>query len=408
MSTAQVNTGQAASTFSGFDLPTELQDLSDLVKDFVSREIVPVEKLLDPAAREIPDDQVATLQAKARRSGLWCFDAPAEYGGGALPAFAMTVVHEQATKHRYAFPVPGGGAFGFSPPVVLYDGTREQIDRYVRPTIERGLRSFTAISEPTGGSDPARAIRATAVLKGDRYVLNGRKMWATNADHADFGVVYARTDTRSGRAGISAFIVDTGLRGMHVTAVPVLRNHWTTEITFEDVEIPAENLVGKEGDGFALAQEWMVRTRLMLAAQAVGVAAEAVRMAVEWAKQRETFGALLASRQGIQFPLADSVTELTAARLLTWQAAWKHDMGLNARREASIAKLYATEMGFRVVDRVIQIFGGMGVSKEMPLEHWLRDLRVTRIVEGASEIHRYLIARDLLGSVATGPTGSAS
>jgi acyl-CoA dehydrogenase len=388
--------------FDGFDLSEELQLLSDALGDFVAREIRPVEADLDPTLREIPRERLEPLQAKAREAGFWCFEAPLEYGGGGLGAFEMTVVHEQASKHQYAFPTPGGGVFGYSPPVVLYRGSEEQIERYVRPTIDRGLIGFTAISEPTGGSDPARAIRTVAARKGDRYVLNGRKMWATNADVGDYGVIYARTDTATGRAGISAFVVDAGTPGMEVRSVPVLRNHWTTEVTLEDVELPLESLIGEEGQGFALAQEWMVRGRLMLAAQAVGVAEEAVRLAVDWAKKRETFGALLSTRQGVQFPLADSVTELTAARWLTWRAAWKYDQGDDARLESSMAKLYATEMGFRVVDRAIQILGGMGVSKEMPLEHWLRDLRVTRIVEGASEIHRFLIARDLFGAAALG------
>jgi acyl-CoA dehydrogenase len=388
--------------FAGFDLPEELRLLSEALRDFVGREIRGVEADLDPTAREIPAERLAPLQATAREAGFWCFEAPSEYGGGGLGAFEMTVVHEQASKHRFAFPVPGGGAFGYSPPVVLYRGSPAQIERYVRPTIDRGLLGFTAISEPTGGSDPARAIRTVAKRTGERYVLNGRKMWATNADEGDYGVVYARTDTASGRAGISAFVVDSGTPGMTVTPVPVLRNHWTTELVLEDVEVPAENLIGEEGQGVALAPEWMVRGRRMLAAQAGGVAEEAVRLAVEWAKERETFGALLASRQGVQFPLADSVTELTAARWLTWQAAWKYDQGEDARLESSMAKLFATETGFRVVDRAIQILGGMGVAKEMPLEHWLRDLRVTRIVEGASEIQRFLIARDLLGAAALG------
>jgi acyl-CoA dehydrogenase len=396
------STNQRPTTFAGFDLPDEVRMLSDVVREFVRREISAVESTLEPTAREIPADKLKLLQAKAREAGFWCFDAPTEYGGGGLSTFEMSVVWEQASRHRFAFPVPGGGVFGYSPPVVLYRGSEEQIERYVRPTIEQGLRSFTAISEPTGGSDPARALRSTAVRRGDRYVLNGRKMWATNADEADYGVIYARTDTSSGRAGFSAFVVDSGTPGMHVTTVPVLRNHWTTEIELDDCEIPADSLIGEEGQGFALAQRWLVRGRLMLASQAVGVAEEAVRIAVDWAQERETFGALLATRQGVQFPLADSLTELTAARLLTWQAAWKDDMGQDARLEASMAKLFASEMGFRVVDRAMQILGGMGVAKELNLEHWFRDLRTMRIVEGASEIHRYLIARDMLGAVATG------
>jgi acyl-CoA dehydrogenase len=396
---------EAAPVFSGFDLPDELRMLGEVLREFVRNEICKVEATLDPASRAIPQEALASLQAKARAAGLWCLDAPTEFGGGGLSTFEMVVAWEQVSRHRFAFPIPGGGVLGYSPPVVLYRGSPEQIERYVRPTIERGLRTFTAISEPTGGSDPARALRATAVRKGGRYVLNGRKMWATNADEADFGVVYARTDTSSGRAGFSAFIVESGTPGMHVTPVPVLRNHWTTEIELDDCEIPAENLVGDEGEGFTLAQRWMVRGRLMLAAQAVGVAEEAVRLAAEWAKQRETFGALLATRQGVQFPLADSLVEIEAARMLTWKAAWKDDRGQDARVEASMAKLFASEMGFRVVDRAMQIMGGMGTAKELNLEHWFRDLRTMRIVEGASEIQRYLIARDLLGGAATGRAG---
>jgi acyl-CoA dehydrogenase len=388
--------------FNGFELSDELSLLRRSLRDFVVNELWTVESTLDPAAREIAADKLVGLQAKAREAGFWCFEAPAEYGGGGLSAFEMAIVHEQITRHRFAFPVPGGGAFGYSPPVVMYKGSPEQIERFVKPTIENALIAFTAISEPTGGSDPARAIRSTARRDGDRYILNGRKMWATNADEGKFGVVYARTDSASGRAGISAFVVETGTPGMNVSPVPVVRDHWTTELTFEDCEIPVENRIGEEGEGFALAQEWMVRGRLMLAAQSVGVAEEAVRLASEWAKERETFGAPLATRQGVQFPLADSDVELRAARWLTWEAAWKHDQGQDARLESSRAKLYATEMGFRVVDRAIQIMGGMGLAKEMMLEHWFRDLRVTRIVEGASEIQRYIIAREMLGAVATG------
>jgi acyl-CoA dehydrogenase len=395
---------EQAPVFSGFDLPDELRMLGEVLQEFVHNEICRVESTLDPTARAIPAEELAPLQAKARAAGFWCLDAPAKFGGGGLSTFAMTVVWENASRHRFAFPIPGGGVLGYSPPVVLYAGTEDQVERYVKPTIAQGLRTFTAISEPTGGSDPARAIRATAVRRGDRYVLNGRKMWATNADEADFGVVYARTDTSSGRAGFSAFIVESGTPGMNVTPVPVLRNHWTTELELDDCEIPVENLVGAEGEGFKLAQRWMVRGRLMLAAQALGVAQEAVRLAADWAKQRETFGALLATRQGVQFPLADSLVEIEAARMLTWKAAWKDDQGQDARIEASMAKLFASEMGFRVIDRAMQIMGGMGVAKELNLEHWFRDLRTMRIVEGASEIQRYLIARDLLGAAATGRT----
>ena len=388
--------------FDGFGLPDDMWVLAGTVADFVRREIWPVEEELSADAREIPFERLELLQGKARDAGLWCFEAPQQYGGAGLTAFQSVVVTEQAAKHRFSFPLPGGGAFGFSPPVVLYRGSPNQIERYVVPTIEHAWSSFTAISEPTGGSDPARAIRTTAVRRGDRYVLNGRKMWATNADAARYGVVYARTDPAAGRGGISALIVDAGTPGMAVTPVPVLRDHWSTEVSFEDCEVPVGNLVGEEGQGFELAQEWLVRGRLHYAAQAVGVAEEALRIAVDWARQRETFGALLATRQAVQFAIADARVEINAARHLTWEAAYLHDQGQEARTAASIAKLYGTEMGFRVVDAMMQILGGMGMAKEMPLEGWFRALRVSRVVEGASEIHRYLLAREILGPAATG------
>ena len=389
-------------SFQGFDLPSELRMLADTIGEFVREEIRPVEARLPPDAREIPQPQLGELRAKARAAGLWCLDAPAEYGGGGLSVFQSAVITEQMAKHAFSFPAPGGGVFGVSPPVVLYQGSERQIERYVIPTIDQAWPAFTAISEPSGGSDPARAIRTTAVRDGDGYRINGRKMWITGADRARYGVVYARTDQSAGRRGISAIVVDAGTPGMAVSPVAVLRDHWTTEVVFDDCRVPAENLVGAEGQGFALAQQWLVRGRLRYAAQAVGVADEALRMAVEWARQRETFGAPLASRQAVQFAIADARVEITAARHLTWEAAYKHDQGAGARVEASIAKLYATEMGFRVVDAMMQILGGMGMSKELPLEHWFRGLRVARVVEGPSEIHRFLIARDILGPSALG------
>ncbi|MGH3319564.1 MAG: acyl-CoA dehydrogenase family protein [Streptosporangiaceae bacterium] len=389
-------------TFQGFDLPDDVKMLADTVGEFVRAEVRPVEERLPPDAREIPQPQLDELRQKARTAGFWCLEAPEEYGGCGLSVFEGVVVTEQMAKHTFSFPDPGGGVFGVSPPVVLYRGSRDQIDRYVIPTIEHAWPAFTAISEPTGGSDPARAIRTTASRDGDGYRINGHKMWTTNADHARYGVVYARTDPTAGRRGISALIVDAGTPGMTVTPVPVLRDHWTTEVVFDDCVVPADNLVGEEGQGFALAQQWLVRGRLRYAAQAVGVAEEALRMAVEWAKGRETFGALLATRQAVQFAIADARMEINAARHLTWEAAYRRDQGHDARTEASIAKLYATEMGFRVVDAMMQILGGMGMTKDLGLEHWFRGLRVARVVEGPSEIHRFLIARDILGGSALG------
>jgi acyl-CoA dehydrogenase len=209
--------------------------------------------------------------------------------------------------------------------------------------------------------------------------------------------VYARTEN-----GISAFIVDAGTPGMTVTrTLPVLRDHWPTEIRFEDCAIPAANLIGAEGKGLELAGKWVTRARLLYAARSVGIAEEALRLGVEWARERDTFGAALATRQSVQFAIADSRVEIDAARWLVWEAAWKQDNGKDPRREAAAAKLFAVEAASRVVDRMIQVMGAMGLSKELPLEAWYRDLRVARVLEGASEILRMFVARAEIGPLPT-------
>jgi acyl-CoA dehydrogenase len=379
-------------TFSGFGLPDELVALRDLVGRFVREQLRPAEDALGPEATAISPEVLTGLRQRARSLGLWCLDAPTEYGGAGLSAFELVVVLEEACKHKFCFPHAGGGSFGQSPPVVLYQGGPDIIDRFVRPTIEHGWTSFTAIAEESGGSDPARAIRTKAKRDGDHYVLSGRKMWITNAERADYGVVYARTD-----AGISAFIVETSRPGVSTSRIPVIRNHAPTELILDDVRIPAGNLVGQEGQGLTLAASWLVRGRLTYAARAIGIADEAVRLAVEWMGTRSTFGAPLATRQGLQWSIADAVVEISAGRWLTWQAAWKADTGQDARLEAAMAKLYCTEVGFRVVDSAMQILGAMGMAREMPLESWFRDLRVARVVEGTSEMLRSQIARQVIG-----------
>jgi len=383
--------------FAGFGLSDELRMLADLAARFVAEQIRPVEEALGPVARAIPDEQLVKLRTAAREAGLWCLDAPREYGGAGLSVFEYVVVLEQACKHRFCFPHAGGGAFGHSPPVVLYSGGPGIIDNFVRPTIEKGWTSFTAIAEPDGGTDPARAIRTTARRDGDEWILNGRKLWITNADRARFGVIYARTEQ-----GISAFVVETGRPGFSTRTLPVIRDHWPTEVLLEDVRVPAGNLIGPDGAGLGLASDWLVRGRLGYAARAVGIAEEALRIAAEWVRERQTFGAALATRQAIQWAIADSRVEINAGRWLTWEAAWKDDQGQDARLEAATAKLYCTEMGFRVVDKMMQLLGAMGMSRELPLEGWFRDLRVARVVEGSSEILRAQIARKVIGPAASG------
>jgi acyl-CoA dehydrogenase len=282
--------------------------------------------------------------------------------------------------------------FGHTPPVVLYAGTPEQIERWVRPAIAEGRTGFSAVAEPSGGTDPANAIRTTATRDGDGWVLDGTKTWITHADHAEYGVVYARTDN-----GISAFVLDTSTPGIEVRPIPMLRDSWPCEVVFTGCRLPADALIGEEGKGLLLAGTWLVKGRLSYAARAVGVAEESMRLAASWARERETFGAPLSTRQAIRVAFADSRVEVDAARLLTWRAAWLADEGRpEARRAAAMAKLHATETGFRVVDRMMQVLGAMGLARELPLESWFRDLRAARLIEGSSEILRDLVARDEL------------
>jgi acyl-CoA dehydrogenase len=374
-------------TFSGFDLPESLAMLRDVVARFVAEHIRPAEEVLGPERRALPPETVQDLQTRARRAGLWCLDAPAEYGGGGISAFESVVVWEAASQHRFCHPVPGGGAFGYNPPAPMFQGNQGQIERYVRPHIEHGWLAFTAIAEAAGGSDPARAIRTQAVRRGDDWVLNGEKLWITHAARAHYGVVYARS-----AGGISCFIVDADIPGLTFTEMPVVRDAWPFRITLDDVRVPAGNLLGEEGGGLALAGAFLQRGRLVYAARSVGVAEEALRLAKEWVTNRHTFGAPLASRQAVQFAIANARMRIEAARLLTWRAAWLLDAGRDARTEVATAKLVATETAYDVVDEVMQLFGAMGTSRELPLEGWWRDLRVARIVEGASEILRHQVA----------------
>ncbi len=374
-------------SFSGFDLPESLEMLRDVVGRFVAEHIRPAEDVLDPGERSLPEDVLVGLQDRARQVGLWCLDTPVEYGGGGLSAFESVVVWEAASKHRFCHPVPGGGAFGFNPPSPMFKGTNEQIARYVRPHIEQGWVAFTALAEAAGGSDPAHAIRTTAVRDGDSWILNGEKLWITHVGRARYGVVYARSD-----AGISCFVVDRDTPGLSFTELPVVRDAWPYRLTLDHVRVPAANLLGGEGQGLSLAGVFVQRGRLVYAARSVGIAEEALGMAREWVRDRQTFGAPLSSRQSVQFAVADARMAIDAARLLTWRAAWLLDAGRDARAEVAMAKVVATETAYKVVDQVIQVFGAMGTSRELPLEGWWRDLRVARIVEGASEVLRHQVA----------------
>jgi acyl-CoA dehydrogenase len=382
-----------------WELPEELKLLKATVADFVRKEIVPEEAKLDSEAYKLPPEVLSRVQGIARDAGLWCLESPEEYGGAGLSLLGQCVVAEEAAQCRMGAYVPAGAAFGWDPPNVIFQAPEDKIQKYAVPTIEHGEKTFVAISEPSGGADPGRAIKTTAKRDGDHYIVNGSKTWITGADASRWGVVFARTGG-PGRKGVSAFIMETETPGFTMQPIPVIRPLYPQELFFEDVKVPVENRIGDEGQGFAVVEEWLVHGRVPYAAGTIGVATAALKLAIEYARDRETFGKKLAARQAIQWMIADSEIELRAARLLTYQAAWKADLGQDFKMDASIAKVYATETAGRVVDRCIQVLGGMGVAKELPFERWYRELRIKRIGEGPSEVHRMVVARNLLGAAA--------
>jgi acyl-CoA dehydrogenase len=383
-------------TFPGYALPDELVALRDEVRRLVRDELVPLEQRIDPDAAELPDEDYRRLAARTKAAGLWCPGAPEEYGGGGLDTFSMCVLLEEMSQHRMGLYNPGCGVFGRYPPPVIWGGTKEQIAKYAVPALREGYHTFFAITEAGGGSDPANAIQSRGAKHGDRWVLNGTKMFISHAHEAKWGVVFVRTDASRGRAGISCFIVEKGTPGFSTRPIRTIRTvALPNEVVLEDCRLPAENLLGAEGRGLDLCLDLLTRLRFPYSACNLGVAVAAHRLAVAHARQRQTFGVPLSQRQAIQWMLADAEVELRAARWLIWEGAWKADRGQDARVEASIAKLYSSEVLGRVVDRAVQIHGGYGVSKEFPLERWYREARVRRIGEGPSEVHRMVIARAL-------------
>jgi acyl-CoA dehydrogenase len=380
-------------------LPEELIQIRDTTRRFMRKEVRASEDQVPHDAFELPEHLLKPLQEKAKAMGLWAVRSPIEYGGGGMSLLATAVIAEETARCRMGAYIPACGATGSNPPAPMLLGTREQIERFAVPAIRDGKKAFVAISEASGGSDPARSIRTRAVFNGDRYVLNGAKMWITGAASASWGLVFARTGEQGQRSGITCFIVDGKPKGMTCREIPVIRSWSPYEVIFEDVEIPVEQRLGEEGQGFALCEKWLVEGRVPYAAGTIGIAQAALQIAIDWAREREVFRSKLAEKQAIQWMIADSEMELRAARLLVFEAARRGDAGLNFKTEASIAKVVATETAGRVVDRCIQILGGMGVSKEMPLERWFREMRIKRIGEGPSEVHRMVLAREMFNAV---------
>ena len=371
-----------------------------LVRRFVREEILPLELKLDPDADALDAADRDRLISKTKEMGLYGLDIPPEYGGPDIDLVTRTLIAVEMSQHRAGLYAPCYGVFGGAGLAQLFEATEEQKDKYLYPTLRGEKRGFFGLSEPSGGSDPARAIQTKAVRDGDNWIINGSKLWISGADRADFGLVFARTDSSKGRNGVTCFIVDTDTPGFHVRRiVHTLRSaHYATELQFENMVIHETNILGELNKGFAIANDRLTRQRIPYAAGGIGVAIKAQEMALEYVPQRETFGAPLSSRQAIQWMLVDNDIDIKQSLWIVLEAAEKAQRGDPFRKEAAMAKLVATEAGGRVVDRCMQMFGGLGVAKDLPLERWFREMRIRRIGEGPSEVQRHVIARELLGS----------
>ena len=381
-------------------LTQEQEMIIGLVRRFVREEILPLELKLDPDADALDAADRDRLISKTKEMGLYGLDIPPEYGGPDIDLVTRTLIAVEMSQHRAGLYAPCYGVFGGAGLAQLFEATEEQKDKYLYPTLRGEKRGFFGLSESSGGSDPARAIQTKAVRDGDNWIINGSKLWISGADRADFGLVFARTDSSKGRNGVTCFIVDTDTPGFYVRRiVHTLRSaHYATELQFENMVVPETNILGELNKGFAIANDRLTRQRIPYAAGCIGVAIKAQEMALEYVPQRETFGAPLSSRQAIQWMLVDNDIDIKQSLWIVLEAAEKAQRGDPFRKEAAMAKLVATEAGGRVVDRCMQMFGGLGVAKDLPLERWFREMRIRRIGEGPSEVQRHVIARELLGS----------
>ena len=381
-----------------FTMTPEIKELRTDVRAFMDEFLYPNEEVIEDASDDQAQDLIKDLQGRTKKMGYWAPHLPKEAGGmgiGFMPYVYMNEILGRSFLAPRAF---GAQAPDSGNAEILWQfGSDDQKAKWLKPLVNGDIRSCFSMTEPEGpGSDPT-TLQTQAVRDGDDWVINGSKLWNSGADTADYGIVYVRTDPEKGRQGITAFIVDTDTPGFRVERlVQVLRAHYTTELSFTDMRVPHNHILGEEGGGFALASGQLADNRIPYSSACIGVAVYANELAIDWAKQRVTFGEPLANRQAIQWMLVDNEIDIRTSRWIALDAAAKAQRGEPFRFESSMAKLICTEGAGRVVDRCMQIFGGLGMAKEMPLERWYRELRIRRVGEGPSEIQRIVMARDIL------------
>jgi len=379
-----------------FEIPENLRMMQDTIRRFVNQDLEPVSQKVEEEDR-IPEEIVQLM----RELGLFGLSIPEEYGGLGLGTVGECLVYEELSKTNAAFRSRIGTSNGIGSMGILFDGTEEQKQKYL-PRIASGeWTSCFALSEPEAGSDAAN-IKTTADRDGDYFVLNGLKHFITNGDVADIATVIALTDKdKRTRGGITAFVVEKGTPGFSVGTIERkmgLRGSHTCELIFDNCRVPVAQVIGGEpliGQGFKTAMSVLDKGRLTMGACALGAAQKLIDLSIEYAKQRIQFGKPIAQFQSVGNMLADMATEIYAARQMLYHAAWLRDQGKKVIKEASMVKLFCTEMACRVAYNAVQIFGGTGYMKDFPVERFYRDLRLYTIYEGTSEIQRLVIAREL-------------
>jgi len=376
-----------------FSLTKEQELVKQMVREFAINEVKPIAAEIDVTER-FPMENVEQMA----RYNMLGIPFPTEFGGagGNNVSYAMTV--EELSKVCGTTGVIVSAHTSLCGAPIYQFGTQEQKEKYLTPLAKGEKLGAFGLTEPNAGTDAA-GQQTTAVLEGDHYVLNGSKIFITNGGVADIFVVFAMTDKSKGTRGISAFIVEKDFPGFSIGKVEEklgIRASSTTELVFENCIVPRENLLGKEGKGFAVAMQTLDGGRIGIAAQALGLAQGALDEAVAYMKERKQFGKSIAAFQGLQWMVADMDVQIEAARLLVYKAAYKKDMGQPYSVEAARAKLYASEVAMDVTTKAVQLFGGYGYTKEYPVERMMRDAKITEIYEGTSQVQRMVIAGSIL------------
>ena len=376
-----------------FGLSQEQKYVKQMLEEFVKNEV-------DPIAADIDESERYPMETveKMGKYGIMGMPYPKEYGGAGTDYLSYIIAVEEMAKACATTSVILSSHVSLCCWPIFTFGTEEQKKKYLPNLLSGKKIGAFGLTEPNAGTD-ASAQQSVAVLEGEHYILNGSKIFITNGGVADVVVIFAMTDRSKGVKGISAFILEKGMPGFSVGKTEEkmgIRASSTTELIFEDVKVPKENLLGKEGKGFSIAMKTLDGGRIGIAAQALGIAEGALNEAIEYMKERTQFGKKLSKFQGLQWYIAEMQVRVEAAKHLVYKAAWKKSIGENYTMDAAEAKLYAAETAMYVTNKSLQILGGYGYTKDYPLERMLRDAKITEIYEGTSEVQKMVIANSLL------------